>query len=222
MPKINSIFDIIGPVMVGPSSSHTAGAVRLGALARNIYGQEPTDATIGLHGSLQATADGHGTKLALIAGLLGMGVDDVNIIRAADIARDRGHHYAFEDIELLDVHPNTARFCLGSGKDTRTIQGSSIGGGNIKVTHIDGYNVAITGTLPALLVFHKDRPGAVAAVTSVLSKQRINIANMQVAREKRGHRALMLIKTDVVPDDETMQLLADLKKISTVTFISPV
>ncbi|MCL2818457.1 MAG: L-serine ammonia-lyase, iron-sulfur-dependent, subunit beta, partial [Actinomycetia bacterium] len=115
MPKVNSIFDIIGPVMVGPSSSHTAGAVRLGALARNIYGAQPQQATIGLHVSFRDTADGHGTKLALVAGLLGMGVDDIDIIHAQDIAREQGYAYTFESIELIDAHPNTAQFCLGSG-----------------------------------------------------------------------------------------------------------
>jgi len=222
MEKINSIFDIVGPIMIGPSSSHTAGAVRLGALARNIYGKEPTRARIELHGSFHATSEGHGTKLALVAGLLGMLVDDVDIVNSIDIAKQRGYTYEFTDVDLVDAHPNTAVFHLGEGENTTVVQGSSVGGGGIKITHINGYEVRASGTLPAILVLHQDQPGAVSAVTSTLAAHNVNIANMRLSREKRGHTALMLIKTDSVPVPSLIDELREIDLVSSVTFVPTV
>lgn len=222
VPRIDNIFDIIGPVMVGPSSSHTAGAVRLGALARGIYGSEPDCALIELHGSFRATAQGHGTKLALVAGLLGMGVDDTRIIQAIDLARERRHKYRFAPIELDDAHPNTVMFHLGSGDDTRVIQGSSLGGGAVCITHIDGYEAEVTGMLPTLVIVHQDKPGAVAAVTPILAQHGVNIANMRVSRQQRGQDALMLIEADCAVHKTTLDLLRRLDRISSVTFVPTV
>ena len=222
MKTILSIFDIIGPVMVGPSSSHTAGAVRLGALARSIFGTDVTEATIQLHGSFHATADGHGTTRALVAGLLGMAVDDIRIVDALDIARERGCRYSFERVDLDEVHPNTAIFKLGDGEDTRIVQGSSIGGGEVLITHIDGFEVSLDGSLPNLVLIHKDRPGTVNAITTVLAKAGINIATMQVSRERRGQKALTIIETDTPIDSTVLADLRALKKVSSVTLIDVV
>jgi len=219
MQKVASIFDIIGPVMVGPSSSHTAGAVRLGVLARAIYGGEPARARISLHGSFAATSEGHGTKRALVAGLLGMGVDDIRIVDAPTIARQRGHDYTFQTVDIDEAHPNTVLFELGEGDGIRFVQGSSIGGGNVQVTHIDGFTVAIDGTLPLLVLRHRDKPGAVSAATEVLARSGINIATMQVSRQRRGQEALTLIETDTPLDPSVLTSLIALKKISSVVTV---
>jgi L-serine dehydratase len=219
MQKVSSIFDIIGPVMVGPSSSHTAGAVRLGALARGIYGGDISEALIQLHGSFAATAEGHGTKRALAAGLLGMAVDDVRIVDALEIAEQTGCLFTFEKIDLDDSHPNTVVFTLGTDPEQRVIQGSSIGGGNVVISNVDGFEVEFDGTLPLLMLHHKDRPGTVSAITAVLADVGTNIATMQVSRAQRGKQALTLIETDTSPTDEVLEELAHLKQIKSVSFI---
>lgn len=183
--------------MIGPSSSHTAGAVRLGRLARAMLGEAPSRAVIGLHGSFASTGSGHGTDLALVAGLLGLCPDDPSIPEAFTLADDAGLRFSFAPVDLAQSHPNTASFVLDAPDGRRIeIQGSSLGGGDVVVTRIDGYEVEVTGELPLLLVFHLDRPGEVAAVTSVLAEEGVNIARMQVSRERRGAGALMLIETD--------------------------
>lgn len=190
--------------MIGPSSSHTAGAVRLGALARAIFGEQPSTARIGLHGSFASTGIGHGTHLALVAGLLGMAPDDARIPAALEQAQAAGLNVEFTEIDLGEVHPNTAEFML-TDKTGRTmcVRGSSLGGGNVVVSAIDGFEVEATGELPLLIVEHQDRPGEIAAVTSLLAEAGVNIAEMRVSREKRGARALMLIETDVAVDRVT-------------------
>jgi L-serine dehydratase len=198
MARQRSVFDIVGPVMVGPSSSHTAGAVRLGLLARAVFGGTPARAEIGLHGSFASTGRGHGTDLALTAGLLGMAPDELSIRDAEHLAAQAGLEVSFNAVDLGQVHPNTASFEL-SGVDGRraSLQGSSLGGGDVVLTRIDSYDVEVSGELPLLLVAHLDRPGEVAAVTAVLADESVNIASMQVSRERRGAGALMLIETDV-------------------------
>ncbi|MBW6469236.1 MAG: L-serine ammonia-lyase, iron-sulfur-dependent subunit beta [Coriobacteriia bacterium] len=198
MARQRSVFDIVGPVMVGPSSSHTAGAVRLGLLARAVFGSTPACARIGLHGSFASTGRGHGTDLALTAGLLGLAPDDLSIRDAEQLAAEAGLEITFDIVDLGQVHPNTASFEL-SGPDDHTtkLQGSSLGGGDVMITQIDSYDVEVTGELPLLLVAHLDRPGEIAAVTAVLAEESVNVASMQVSRERRGAGALMLIETDV-------------------------
>jgi L-serine dehydratase len=198
MARQRSLFDIVGPVMVGPSSSHTAGAVRLGLLARAVFGGTPARAEIGLHGSFASTGRGHGTDLALTAGLLGMAPDELSIRDAEHLAAQAGLEISFNAVDLGQVHPNSASFEL-SGVDGRhaSLQGSSLGGGDVVLTRIDSYDVEVSGELPLLLVAHLDRPGEVAAVTAVLADESVNIASMQVSRERRGAGALMLIETDV-------------------------
>jgi len=153
MARQRSVFDIVGPVMIGPSSSHTAGACRLGALAHAIFGGTPTHATILLHGSFASTGPGHGTDLALVAGLLGMGADDTRIPHALDLAGESGLEVEFAEADLGDAHPNTVVFELEDADGRRLrIQGSSLGGGDVAVTGIDAYEVEATGDLPLLVV----------------------------------------------------------------------
>ncbi|MCL4078168.1 L-serine ammonia-lyase, iron-sulfur-dependent subunit beta [Coriobacteriia bacterium Es71-Z0120] len=203
MPRQRSLFDIIGPVMIGPSSSHTAGAARLGALARAIVGGTPRRARVTLHGSFATTGRGHGTDRALAAGLLGMRPDDERLPDALELANASGLEVTFVSGDLGDVHPNTARLELTDAFGrAHLVQGSSLGGGDVVVTLIDDFPVEVTGELPLLVVVHHDQPGVVAAVTARLAADVINIASMQVSRERRGARALMLIETDErVPDE---------------------
>jgi L-serine dehydratase len=206
MVRQRSVFDIVGPVMIGPSSSHTAGACRLGGLAREIFGEQPSHVKISLHGSFASTGPGHGTDLALVAGLLGMRPDDVRIPDALALAAQAGVDVEFAEVELGDVHPNTAQLeFTGPIGNTMLVCGSSLGGGDVVVTQIDGFEVEATGELPLLLVAHLDRPGEIAAVTSLLAESRANIASMQVSRERRGAGALMLIETDTEIDRVTAQ-----------------
>lgn len=192
-----NLFDILGPVMVGPSSSHTAGAVRIGYIAAMLLKDQPTQALITLHGSFASTGKGHGTDRALIAGLLGMKPDDIRIPDSFTIAERKNLHYTFQTAQLKNAHPNTALIKLSGAQGRRlSIQASSIGGGRILVNKLDGIDVNFTGDKPTLIVHNIDRPGHVAEVTSMLAKQSINIATLQLYRDKRGGEAVMVIEVD--------------------------
>lgn len=191
------IFDILGPIMVGPSSSHTAGAARIGGMARALLGAVPVRARIVLHGSFAETGVGHGTDRALVGGLLGMKPDDLRIPRAFEEADGAGLAFTIEAANLRDAHPNTARVEVwdGTGKHL-TMQAASLGGGRILVQQLDGIDVSFTGDYHTLLIRNQDEFGAVAAVTGQLSRMRINVANMSLCRQSRGSEALMVIETD--------------------------
>jgi len=209
-----SIFDVIGPVMVGPSSSHTAGAVRLGALARAIAGAPLRSAAIKLHGSFASTGRGHGTDLAITAGLLGFAPHDTRIRDARAHAEAAGMRVTFVEADLGDVHPNTAEMRLVTvDGDEVLVRGSSLGAGDVEITLVDDFPVRLTGELPALGVIHHDQPGVVAAVSARLAAEGINIASMQVSRERRGARALMVIETDTVVADPVVRALVELEGV---------
>jgi L-serine dehydratase len=218
----SNVFDLLGPIMVGPSSSHTAGAVRLGAMARKILGEEPVGGTIILHGSFATTGKGHGTNLALVAGLLGMAPDDERIPEAPQIAKEHGLNFIFETADLGDIHPNSVKFNL-SGRNGCDIQvlGSSIGGGTIVIREIDDFQVEIRGDYPTLVVLHQDLFGVVAQVTLLLATAQINIARMQVSREKKGAQALMVLETDQKIDEAILDLLRKLPRIYQALAIEP-
>jgi len=204
MTRQRSLFDIVGPVMIGPSSSHTAGAVRLGLLARAVFGDLPRFARISLHGSFASTGHGHGTDLALVAGLLGFAPDDPRIRDAMRLAEESGLTVAFDERDLGEVHPNSAELELSDTQGhTLRIIGSSLGGGDVIVSMLDDFEVDMNGDLPTLLVEHQDRPGEIAAVTSVLAEEGVNVASMRVAREARGARAMMVIETDAPVSDDS-------------------
>ena len=209
MVRQRSVFDIVGPVMIGPSSSHTAGACRLGSLALAVFGSSPIRAHILLHGSFASTGPGHGTDLALVAGLLGMHPDDPRIPRAFELADEAGLSVSFAEADLGDAHPNTAVFELEDAAGRQIgVRGSSLGGGDVVVTEIDLFEVEVTGDLPLLVVGHVDRPGVIAAVTGLLAKSGVNVASMQVSRERRGANALMLIVTDAEVDRSAAEQIA--------------
>ncbi|HBW38422.1 L-serine ammonia-lyase, iron-sulfur-dependent subunit beta [Desulfosporosinus sp. BICA1-9] len=221
MSKSN-VFDLLGPIMVGPSSSHTAGAVRLGVMARKILGEEPVEGTIILHGSFAKTGKGHGTNLALVAGLLGMNPDDERIPDSLKIAQERGLNFSFKTGDLGDVHPNSVKFDLISKtKGQVQVTGSSVGGGTIVIQEINGFQVEIKGDYPTLVILHQDIPGVVAQVTLLLTTAQINIARMLVSREKRGAQALMVLETDQQIDEAVLGLLRKLPKINQALAIEP-
>lgn len=213
------IFDILGPVMVGPSSSHTAGAARIGAMARTLLGADVTDARIHLHGSFAETGRGHGTDRALVAGLLGMKPDDLRIPNAFEEAEKAGLHYTIDEIDLRDAHPNTALLELtGANGREMTVQASSLGGGRIMVNKLDGIEVNFTGESNTLVVRNQDEYGSVAAVTSILNQLRVNVANMSVHRHKRGGDALMVIETDQHIKPKQVEFISELPGILGVTY----
>ena len=214
-----NIFDMMGPVMVGPSSSHTAGAARIGNMGRTLLGEEVARADIGLHGSFAETGFGHGTDRALLAGLLGMKPDDLRIPNAYEEANRAGMAYSFRTVELRDAHPNTALLELtGKSGKQLTLQASSIGGGAIVVNKIDGIDVNFTGDFNTLIVRNQDESGSVAAITSILSQVHINVANMSVNRHRRGGDALMIIETDQHIKPRQVEFLSELPGILSVTY----
>lgn len=213
------IFDVIGPVMVGPSSSHTAGAVRIGLLARRLLGCPPVEAVIGLHGSMAATGEGHGTPLALLAGLLGLSPDDERIPGADRLAEEQGLTFRFEEEDLGDVHPNSVRIRLVAADHRLNVCGSSIGGGRIRIWSIDGFPTALDGEFPTLLFVYPDRAGSVAVVSTILAEAAINIATMKVHRTSRGGQALMAVQLDEAPSDEVIDSLHRLPHFQQVRFI---
>jgi L-serine dehydratase len=216
----SSIFEMLGPIMVGPSSSHTAGAVRLGLMARKILGTEIEQARILLHGSFAETGKGHGTHLALIAGLLGMLPDDERIRFADKIASQEGMQVEFENAYLGEVHPNSVEFFLiGKNTDQTRVRGCSIGGGRILIKEINGFPVECTGEYPTLVLQYADSPGMIAEITRILASDDINIAQMRVSREGRGRRALAIIETDESLKDQLVKRIRSLAKMERVMFI---
>ncbi len=219
-----NINDIIGPVMIGPSSSHTAGAVRLGLLAASILGGTPVKAEINLHGSFAETYRGHGTDMALLAGLMGWLPDDERIPQAKEYAAQTGLEYSYNKINLGSLaHPNTVQFILTAANGTKCdIIGSSIGGGQVQVTSIDGFPVELTGRLPAILTAHIDTRGVIALVTSNLANAGVNIAGMRVFRSDKGGMASMVIECDDVVAPELINLIGAMPQIQSIRFINSV
>lgn len=216
-----NLFDILGPVMVGPSSSHTAGAVRIGYIASRLLQDKLVKAEIYLHGSFATTGAGHGTDKALIAGLLGMKPDDIRIPDSFQIAKEQGLSFSFGNKTIKDAHPNTALLLLtGESGRTLEVQAASIGGGRIMIQKLDGIEVNFSSEKPTLIVHNLDQPGHVAEVTSMLSHKSVNIATMQLYRDKRGGYAVMVLETDQGIPKEAIAWLAHLEGILKVTYIN--
>lgn len=194
--KFRSVFDIIGPVMIGPSSSHTAGAVRIGLLARKLFGREPEQAVIRFFGSFARTFRGHATDVAVVAGILGFESSDPRIPDALFIAAQQGLRVSFVPEDAVPQHPNTVAIQLTAGDSLFQMTGISLGGGIVQIVEVDGFNLRLSGESPALLIFHRDAYGTVAAVTQLLAYEHININHMEVSRHVKGQTALMVIETD--------------------------
>ncbi|WP_249869822.1 L-serine ammonia-lyase, iron-sulfur-dependent subunit beta [Oceanobacillus saliphilus] len=217
--KYNSVFDIIGPVMVGPSSSHTAGAARIGKAARNLFGKQPKWAKIHLYESFAKTYKGHGTDFALAGGLLGFETDDPRMSKALDIAKANGLEIEFfEDSASVD-HPNTARLVIGDETDQLELVGISIGGGKVEITELNGFELRLSGNHPAILIMHTDRFGAIASVTRILAKHEINIGHMEVNRRDVGKEALMVIEVDQNVEDTILKELEEADHIIQISKI---
>lgn len=217
------VFDIIGPIMIGPSSSHTAGAVRIGKYTYLILGEKPVRARIGFSGSFAKTYRGHGTDKAIIAGLLGMDTDDKRICDSLEIAKEEGIDYSFETLQLDGVHPNTADIELEGESGRRVyVRGASIGGGNIVINKINGADVTISGKSAALVISHYDKPGMIAKVSNILGIYGININSFTLSREEKGGIAIMTIEIDGEFNPHIQQIIQDFPDILSVSILNAI
>lgn len=216
-----NIFDILGPVMVGPSSSHTAGAVRIGAISRKLLADKPVRAEIFFHGSFASTGVGHGTDKAVIAGLLGMETNDMRIPESMEVAKKEGLEFSISTINLKGAHPNSVLIKLKGAKGRELeILAASVGGGRISIEQIDGIETHFSGDYPTLVVHNIDQPGHVAEVTSALSHHAINIATLNLYRDKRGGYAVMIVETDQSIPEGVVKWLEHLEGVIKVTYIN--
>lgn len=213
--KYRSAFDIIGPVMIGPSSSHTAGAARIGRVARTLFEKQPKKVIISLYGSFASTYKGHGTDLALVAGLLDFDTFDERIPDSLSIAKELGMEVIFQTEAAVPEHPNTVKLNLFDDDNEMEVIGISIGGGTIEITEINSFKLKLSGD-PAILVIHHDRFGIISSVTSILAKYEINIGHMEVARKEKGDMAIMVIEVDQKIEDAVISELRCLANVTRV------
>jgi len=217
-----SILDVLGPVMVGPSSSHTAGALKLARTARLIAQKPFHTVRFGLYGSFSKTGKGHGTDKALLAGALGLRETDEGIKKAPEIAEKLGVNYEFYEAELENSHENSCvmTFLHDDGTET-TVIGCSIGGGQISITEIDGVKTEIAANQPTILVQQHDRKGVISAITTLLAEEGINIGVMRLSRAFKGDIATTVIETDDAPEEGLRDRLLALDNIISVRIILP-
>ena len=215
-----NIFEILGPVMVGPSSSHTAGAVRIGYVCRKLMGEKIVTADIELYGSFLLTGKGHGTPQAIVAGLLGMAPDDARIPDSFEIAKAQGLKFTIGEAKLKEAHPNSVLLKLTgeSGKKLEII-GESLGGSIINIAQIDGLPANISGDYPTLIASNMDVPGMVAKVSEVLFEAKINIAQMHLYRASRGKNSVLIAECDQEIEDKTLNDIRDLDGIMKVSYL---
>ena len=216
-----SIFEIMGPAMIGPSSSHTAGAARIGRMASLLFADKIDRTVVKLHGSFADTAVGHGTDRAIIGGLLGFLPDDQRLRNSFELAEEAGMEFSLEEVKLREVHPNTVQIELYNKEKDKSLElvASSIGGGRIKVTEINGSSVELTGRMPTLWILHRDRPGEVGIITSILGSYKINIAFMQVYRNRKGDIGSCIIEMDHKPNQYVIKHLENSEDIIQVRYL---
>lgn len=214
-----SILDVMGPVMVGPSSSHTAGTARLGRVAREILDDDPTHVHFYLHPPLAATYRGHGSDFALVGGAIGLNVDDPRIPEAIRIAEQMGVTIEFSEEDLGEVHPNSVRIEIRSPQREAEVVGSSIGGGVIEVFRINGFQTRFKGDSPSLLLFYRDRPGMISEVTKIIAEEEINIASLYCSRKQRGKDAFMEIDVDSPLSGEALQRICSLEDVAVARYL---
>lgn len=220
--KSYSVFDILGPIMIGPSSSHTAGAARLAKLAAKIAEDDVREVKFLLHGSFGKTYKGHGTDRALVAGILGMDPWDYRLKESFDIAEERGVKFSFEETDLGDVHPNTVKFIMKDSKGIETsVTGSSIGGGNIVIFELDGQSIHFTGEYPTIIITHRDVPGMIYNVSNLLFNENINIASMNVYRKAKGLEASTVVETDGIVSNHVVDKIRNIENVKNVEEILP-
>ena len=219
------LFDVLGPVMIGPSSSHTAGAAKIGYTAQKLLGELPAEADIGLYGSFATTGKGHGTDRALVAGLLGLRPDDPRLPDSFALAQKAGMKFIIHPVELRAAHPNTTVLALKSRSGrTLTLKAASVGGGRIRVTEIDGVPADFGGDSNTLIIHNEDTPGCIAEVTTCLAMRRINIASMQVFRASTGGSAVMVLECDSHiprPLEQQLSVLPGIRKVTCLNVDEP-
>ena len=214
------LFDVIGPIMIGPSSSHTAGAARIGRIARMLLGSEPKKVKVGLWGSFQKTYQGHGTDKALIGGLMGMSVDDLRLRESLKLAKAAGLSYSFYPASLRGAHPNTVVLDV-TGQNGRqvSVQAASVGGGEVQIQSIDGMSAEFSGKVNTLVITHHDTPGMIARMTGEIAASRVNIATMRVYRESMGGVALVVLELDSPADEELLGKLRGIVGVYHVAYV---
>ena len=213
--KQRSLFDVISPIMTGPSSSHTAGAVRLGLLVKNIYDATPKKITFKLYNSFAQTGKGHGTDKGLLSGFLGHNVDSETIKNIFDTTEAKNIEYYFQYEQNIDRHPNAVDFIL-EGDINMKISGNSVGAGNVEITKIEDFSTKISGEYNTLLLFYKDKPGMIAKVSTLIQNKNINIASLDCDRNARGKIASMCICID---GDISQEIINNIKEIDDVYFV---
>ena len=222
MGRADSVFEVIGPIMIGPSSSHTAAAVRIGQISLALMGEPVVEAIIQLHGSYALTGKGHGTDKAIIAGLLGYDASDERIKKSLTIAKKRGMKVKFQKVDLgEDYHPNTLRLLIAGASGTHfEITAVSEGGGNISIIEINGLPIQLSGEYHTLITIHNDRPGIVAKASSLIAQSKVNISTMHVSRQRRGGLAAMAVEMDQPLPPNAINELEDQAQI--VRIIPPI
>ncbi len=220
MVKEYSIFDVVGPNMIGPSSSHTAGAARLGKMAKKIVGKNIKDVKFYLHGSFAETYKGHGTDKALVGGILGFDTDDVRIRNAFTLATENGVSFEFIKTDLGDVHPNTVKMdiTLDNGKE-HIVMGSSIGGGNIKITEIDGLKLDFDGSKYAIIMEIKDEVGAISKIVSILSEDNKSISSINSNKVDNSKLGFVTILVEEKLEDETIEKIRSCNVVEKVVVL---
>lgn len=218
-----SAFDVIGPIMIGPSSSHTAGAVRIGNLAKEIVDNKIKDVKIYFHGSFKETYKGHGTDKAVIGGLIGLRTDDRKIKKSFELAAEKDFTFEFLAADLDNVHPNTMKLEItDKNGDVTTIVGSSIGGGKIIITNLNGSEIKLKGDYYTLITFHNDEPGLIAKISDILQRYNLNIAEMEVLRKEKGRQATAIINLDQKVEEEILDLLKNIPGIRSLKLVKPI
>ncbi|MEJ2296294.1 MAG: L-serine ammonia-lyase, iron-sulfur-dependent subunit beta [Candidatus Lokiarchaeota archaeon] len=219
--KYTSIFDVIGHIMVGPSSSHTAGACLIAYVARELFGTMPISVNIGLHGSFAETHRGHGTDIAILGGLLGLKPEDGRIKDAFEKADKRGLNYTFEVIDLgPEYHPNSVSIEMIDNSDKMTVIGSSIGGGNIIIVEVNGLEAGFGGEPNTLVIFNQDKIGALVNIANTLSKFNLNIGGMKISRNPKKKIALTWLEMDSEISEEVVNSLLKFPEIIKVRIIN--
>ncbi|MGN7310372.1 L-serine ammonia-lyase, iron-sulfur-dependent subunit beta [Alkalicoccobacillus gibsonii] len=217
--KYRTVFDIIGPIMIGPSSSHTAGAARIGRVARTLFNGDPTQANIHLYGSFAQTYKGHGTDVAVVGGILDFDTHDPRIQESESLAKKAGITVIFHEEDAITDHPNTMRIVLENDQKSMELVGISIGGGKIEIIEMNGFKLRLSGNHPAIFVVHHDRYGVIAAVSNLLAKYEMNIGHMEVSRREKGEEALMVMEVDQNVEQKLLDELSSLPNIKLVSNI---
>ncbi|MHC5375473.1 L-serine ammonia-lyase, iron-sulfur-dependent subunit beta [Enterococcus sp. LJL120] len=215
--KYNSVFDIIGPIMIGPSSSHTAGAARIGKVVRKIFGEQPDSVDIYLYESFAKTYRGHGTDIALVGGLLGMEPDDPQLSDSLKLAFEAGMEVLFVPKQEQAEHPNMVQIKLTKGSHVLTVTGISIGGGNIQISEVNGFKLSLSLGVPTFIIVHQDLPGMIAHVSQFFCDANVNIGTMTVTREAVGERAIMVIETDE-RNEEVLSKIQNLEHVFSASY----